>query len=220
MDREGRRIRYPRIKAYENTGLFRTPRVERQPFWDNPLIFIQASDGMCGMTDGFVVEPATQDDVSAILAVLAANREDPGLFSEPESEVRSNLIDFLVARDARRPVVGCAALHRHSATLAEILGVAVLPAFQGRGIGLQLVQQCEHVATSTGIERLWLATVKPAYFTRFGYKPISRWELPASVLLRKRRQVFQQPLGRWLPALLGRHTFMQREIATEPDRNR
>jgi len=115
-------------------------------------------------------------------------------------------------------VVGCAALHRYSSTMAEILGVALRPAFQGQGIGLLLMQHCECVAKNAGIGRLWLATIKPAYFARFGYKPISRWDLPASVLLRKLGQVFQQPVGRWLPAIFGRHTFMQRDTAREPDR--
>lgn len=164
------------------------------------------------MTGAFVVERATEDDVGAIMVVLAANREDRGLFQQPESEVRSNLGDFFVARDARGQVVGCAALHRYSSTMAEILGVAVLPALQGQGIGLRLMQECERQAKSNGMERLWLATIKPAYFARFGYQRISRLELPASVLLRKLRQVFQQPVGRWLPAFFGRHTFMRRDV--------
>ena len=171
------------------------------------------------MADQFTVERATENDISAIVRVLGANRDDPGLFWKTDFEVRSNLGDFLVVRDTWRLVVGCAALHCHSATQAEILSVAVLPAFQGRGIGVRLVQHCEHMAKGSGIERLWLATVKPAYFARFGYKPISRWELPAPVLLRKLRQVFQQPVGRWLPALLGRHTFMWRETTRDPDQN-
>jgi len=163
------------------------------------------------MTDALVVEQATKDDVSAIVVVFAANREDRGLFQESESEVRSNLGDFFVARHAQRGVVGCAALHRCSPTMAEILGVAVLPAFQGQGVGHLLMQHCECVAKDAGVGRLWLATIKPAYFARFGFKPISRWDLPAPVLLRKLRQVFQQPVERWLPAVVGRHTFMQRD---------
>ena len=88
--------------------------------------------------------------------MLVAENEDSKILLSPGQGVKvkqwsSNVVkltkadlgDFLVARDARRLVVGRAALHRHFATLAEILVVAVLPAFQGRGIGVRLIQQCE-----------------------------------------------------------------------------
>jgi hypothetical protein len=55
----------------------------------------------------------------------------------------------------------------------------------------------------------WLATAKPSYFARFGFQPISRFQLPIRVLWTKLRLIFQQPPARWLPALLGRHTFMR-----------
>lgn len=63
-------------------------------------------------------------------------------------------------------------------------------------------------ADSSGIRDLWLATMKPEYFSRYGFQPVSRWGSPASALLRKLRQTLRQPSGRWLPALFGRHTFM------------
>ncbi len=56
-----------------------------------------------------------------------------------------------------------------------------------------------------------LATVKPGYFGRFGFKAFSRWKLPTSVLLYKLGQVFQQPLRRWGPAILGKFIFMEKQ---------
>jgi len=163
------------------------------------------------MDEAFIV-PASKDDVTAIVSVLAANRNDPGLFQESELEASRNLSDFLVARSASGQILGCAALHRDRPALAEVFGVAVLPEFQGQGIGARLLQECLQNAAASGIEQLWLATIKPEYFSRFGFRPISRWDLPASVLLRKLRQVFQQPAARWPPALFGRHTFMRRSL--------
>lgn len=164
------------------------------------------------MDDQRLIQRATEEDVSAIVSVLAANLDDPGLFQAPEKEVRANLDDFVVVRDPVRGVLGCAALRQYSETLAEILAVGVLPEFQGQRIGARLVKQCEQIAKDKGVERIWLATAKPAYFARFGYEPIPRWRLPGSVLLGKLYLVFHQPMRRWLPALLGRHTFMQRYI--------
>jgi amino-acid N-acetyltransferase len=160
------------------------------------------------MLEAITIGPARTGDAMAISAVLALNRDDPGLFQESATAVARTLGDFLVAHNHAR-IVGCAGLHPDSPELAEVYAVAVTPQCQGQGIGRQLMEACRQRARSNGIRYLWLATVKPEYFSRYGFQPISRWELPASVLLRKLRQTFQQPRARWLPALFGRHTFMR-----------
>jgi amino-acid N-acetyltransferase len=159
--------------------------------------------------EAIVVEPAGKDDAMIISSVLGLNRHDPGLFQESATAVARTLGDFFVARNEAGEIVGCAALHRDSSELAEVYAVAVPPQCQGRGIGRQLMEACQQHAESSGTHYLWLATAKPDYFSRFGFHRISRWELPASVLLRKLRQTFRQPCRRWLPALSGRHTFMR-----------
>ena len=164
------------------------------------------------LAKGMTIEPATGKDTQAIASIFMANKRDRGLFQEPEARVRSNLRDFLVARDTNREVVACAGLHRDSDELAEIYGVAVLPEFQGQGIGAVIIQRCKEEAAAKQMKHLWLATVKPEYFRRYSFHPISRWSLPAPILLRKLRQVFQQPVQRWVPVLLGRHTFMKCDL--------
>jgi amino-acid N-acetyltransferase len=161
------------------------------------------------MNGTLTIKPATTYDAAVISSVLAANRDDRGLFQESVDAVVRTIEDFFVARDDAGRVVGCAGLHRDSPKLAEIYAVAVMPQCQGQGVGQQLMQACKQRASSAGVQHLWLATVKPEYFMRYGFQVISRWELPASTLLRKLRQTFQQPLRRWLPALVGRHTFMR-----------
>jgi len=163
------------------------------------------------MVEEVTIGQATELDVRHIISVLLANRHDPSIFLRSEGDVRQNRRDFIVAKDRLGQVVGCAAVHAYSPTLGEILSVAVVPEFQGQGIGGRLVEECLRRARANGIEHLWLATVKPGYFARFGFKPISRWKLPVSVLLYKLRQVFQQPWERWLPALSGRFQFMEQE---------
>lgn len=94
---------------------------------------------------------------------------------------------------------------------AEILAVAVEPDVQGKGVGSALLRGCVERAIERRVEFLWLATAKPAYFAKFGFRAISRWRLPLTVLLTKLWLIFQQPPSRWLPALFGRHTFMRYE---------
>jgi len=161
------------------------------------------------------IGPADVHEAAAISDVLALNRQDPGLYQKSEKAIRKVIQDFLVARTEGGKIVGCAGLHRESSELAETYAVAVVPQCQRSGVGRQLMEACCQLAVSNGIRYLWLATMKPEYFSRYGFQEISKWELPASTLLRKFAQTFEQPIGRWIPAFSGRHTFMR--CALRPD---
>jgi len=160
----------------------------------------------------FVIEHARADDAASISSILATNRGDPGLYQESVRDVARSINDFCVARLRSGKIVGSAGLHLDSPHLAEVYAVAVAPEYQGQGVGWLLMQACRERARSYGVHHLWLATVKPAYFTRSGFQPISRWQLPAAVLLRKLRQTLHQPVARWLPALRGKYTFMKSTV--------
>jgi amino-acid N-acetyltransferase len=152
---------------------------------------------------------AADADVPSILRVLRSNVDDRSLFQQPEHQVRKTLGDFFVTVGEDGGVTGCAALHWHSPENAEILAVAVSPELQGKGVGGRLMKECIAQALRTNADvQLWLATAKPQYFARFGFHPVSRFRLPAGVLWTKFRLIFQQPAGRWIPAIAGRHTFM------------
>ena len=161
------------------------------------------------------IEQAQTAHAPAIAAVLAANANEPSLFQRDASDVRRRLADFIVARDGV-DIVGCSAIHFHSARSAEVLSVAVHPARHGGGIGAALVREALAVAHARGADRVWLGTRKPDYFSRFGFERCWRWRVllaPPSVLVDKVRAVFAQPRGRWLAALLGGHVFMRRVLS-------
>jgi N-acetylglutamate synthase-like GNAT family acetyltransferase len=151
-------------------------------------------------------------DVGGIVFVLQANRGDPSLFQRSESDVRRHVHDFVVAKDRHGRILGCAALHRYDRTWAEVLTVAVLPEAQGKRIGERLIHDRIRCARAGGVPRLWLGTMKPGSFARFGFQPISRWELPLSVLWSKVGQIFRQHREQWLRALVGHYTVMQLKL--------
>jgi amino-acid N-acetyltransferase len=157
-----------------------------------------------------IVGSASEADLPGISTALHANKSDPSLFQRSEADIRKHLADFLVVRNETGAVIGCAALHRHSQDLAEILSVAVLPVVQGTGVGTRLVEECLIRAEQEGLKTVWLATRKPQYFCRFGFRPISRWSLPSLVLLDKLGQVFCQAPRFWYPSLRGAQIFMER----------
>jgi amino-acid N-acetyltransferase len=153
------------------------------------------------------IRSAVEADVEHIYATLRANADDASLFQQSSQRIRKDLADFLVATLSDR-IVGCAALHHHSTDCVEILAVAVEPSLQGHGVGGALMRACLDRAANA--EVVWLATAKPEYFAHYGFKPFSRWGLSMRTLLRKLGLIFEQPVGRWVPALFGRHTFMRR----------
>ncbi len=170
----------------------------------------QAPEASVDMQSEIILVDACEQDLRDTVLVLKANHSDPSMFLRSESDVRKNMRDFVVAKDNCGRILGCAALHQYSPRLGEILSVAVLPEFHGLGIGRLLMEHCIQRAKAGGIDGLWLATAKPAYFRRFGFTTFSRWRLPTLVLLYKLKQTFQQPVSRWIPALLGRFTFMEK----------
>jgi amino-acid N-acetyltransferase len=163
-------------------------------------------------TKEFIIGPATKDDISAIIAILLANRDEPSLLQRSEREVSQYLKDFIVIRYLWGPVLGCIALHRYSAALAEVFSLAVAPDAQGQALGQRLMEACIQQAKANGIQKLWLATQKPGYFARFGYKSISRWELPIFVLFAKLRQILKRSPNTWLLTLFSRQTIMRLEL--------
>ncbi len=160
-----------------------------------------------------LIQPASVGDAAAIVAVLAANRDDLSLYQKSASTVREEIENFVVARMPEGKIIGCAGLWKDQPHLAEIYAIAVLPEWQAQGLGTRLVETCEQRAHALGVQTLWLSTTKVEFFSRFGYAAISRYRLPTAVLLRKLRLTFRQPVSRWLPAIFGRHTFMWKRLS-------
>jgi amino-acid N-acetyltransferase len=160
----------------------------------------------------FVIESANATDAPGIVALLEANRADPSIFLRPIQDVRSAIEEFVVARDAGGGMLGCAALHAFTPECAEILTVAVSPEWHGRGAGGRLTEECLRRARGAGHRCVWLATLKPEYFGRFGFRRISRWSLPAYALLSLLRPLVRQPVDRWWNTVRGAEVFMQIDL--------
>ncbi|MGD0917212.1 MAG: GNAT family N-acetyltransferase [Thermodesulfobacteriota bacterium] len=164
------------------------------------------------MSSAISFRNARHEDVERIIALLQSNFSETSLFQQPLREVRRNIPEFALAEDPTGSLIGCAQIHWFPRNIVEILAVAVHFNSQGQGIGNALMTRCIDSVISQNAHLLWLATAKPSYFSRFGFEPMSKWELPLEVLRHKFFLVFQQPVLRWLPALIGRHTFMKLNI--------
>ncbi len=93
------------------------------------------------------------------------------------ADLYGQLRDYYVYREDEGPLLGIGALHICWAGLGEIRSVAVLPAHQGRGIASRIVETCLAEAQAIGLSEIFLLTMTPEFFQRFGFRLVSREEL-------------------------------------------
>ena len=80
-------------------------------------------------------------------------------------------------RQDQGPLLGIAALHICWAGLGEIRSVAVALAHRGQGIASRLVATCLAEARAIGLSEIFLLTLAPDFFQRFGFRLVSREDL-------------------------------------------
>jgi amino-acid N-acetyltransferase len=97
------------------------------------------------------------------------------------AELYETVRDFLILEAEVGGLVGCAAVHIVTGTMAELKSLAVAQAGRGRGLGRILVERSAVVATELGLERLFCLTYQVAFFQRLGFERIDRSRLPEKV---------------------------------------
>ena len=96
------------------------------------------------------------------------------------SEYYEHIRDFLVAEVDGR-IVGTCALHVIWEDLAEIRSLAVDPCCRELGIGRELVEHCVAEAGVLRLRRVFALTYQPDFFSRLGFHPVEKSELPHKV---------------------------------------
>lgn len=124
-----------------------------------------------------MIRKAQIREVPEIRRFLMEFTLDGGILPRTLADLYDQLRDYFVYRDDDDALAGIAALHICWAGLGEIRSVAVDPARQGRGIGSLLVQACLAEARDIGLTEIFLLTLRPDFFARFGFKVVSREEL-------------------------------------------
>jgi amino-acid N-acetyltransferase len=120
-----------------------------------------------------VIDAATPCDLPAVRKLL----EQQHLLLDGIDE---HLQTLLVSREGSN-VVGAAGLELY-ADGALLRSVAVDPALQGQRVGHQLVDAALQLAQRHGAPAVYLLTTTAAdYFPRFGFEPVARADVPASV---------------------------------------
>ncbi len=119
------------------------------------------------------IERASDADRPSIVQLL----RDAGL--PIDGLVEHSSVAF-VARDGAA-IVGCSALETY-ADGALLRSVVVAPAARGRGVGQRLTEAAVTLAQSVGMPAVYLLTTSAeSYFPKFGFVPLPREHVPASV---------------------------------------
>lgn len=123
------------------------------------------------------VRPATVADVPVIHALIKSHADRGKMVLRPLDELYANLHTYLVC-ELDGKVVGCAATHIFWADLAELKGLAVDDAYQGRGVGAALCEACHADMKRLGVKRLFALTNAVPFFEKLGYERIAKDKLP------------------------------------------
>jgi amino-acid N-acetyltransferase len=121
-----------------------------------------------------VIEPARPGDLPAILELLSQQKL-------PADGLSDHLETTLVAKSNGK-VVGSVAVEMYDDG-GLLRSVAVAAELQGQGVGGSLTDAAFALARHRGLRALYLlTTTAERYFPKFGFEPISRDEVPRSVL--------------------------------------
>ena len=124
-----------------------------------------------------MIRKARIHEVPEIRRFLAEFSQDGGILPRTLADLYGQLRDYYVYRQDQGPLLGIAALHICWAGLGEIRSVAVAPAQQRQGIASRLVETCLAEARSIGLSEIFLLTLAPDFFQRFGFRIVSREDL-------------------------------------------
>jgi amino-acid N-acetyltransferase len=124
-----------------------------------------------------MIRKAKINEVPEIRRFLVEFSLDGGILPRTLADLYSQLRDYYVYRENQGPILGIASLHICWAGLGEIRSVAVTPTHRGQKIASRLVETCLIEARTIGLSEIFLLTLVPEFFQRFGFKVVSREDL-------------------------------------------
>lgn len=127
-----------------------------------------------------MLKKASLKDVKAIHALVNACAGKGEMLPRPLAELYDNLRDYFVFVEAGT-VLGTGALHLCWEDLAEVRSVCIEESMRLRGVGRKIVETCLDEARRFEVGRVFVLTYQDAFFSRFGFVPVDKKELPQKI---------------------------------------
>ena len=116
-----------------------------------------------------LVRRAARFDAPRICALLNRYPAEAALLPRSQAEVCGAIDTFFIAEAEDGSLLGCCALHRYDAKLAEVRSIVVRPDRKGRGVGGALLNALLDEARARSIASICLFTRNPGFFRRHGF---------------------------------------------------
>lgn len=129
---------------------------------------------------GIDVRRARIVDVPGIVELVGRFAGRGEVLPRSEADVYQTVREWVVAERSGQ-IIGCGGLVILWADLAEIRSLVVGPAYQGQGIGRQLVHLLLWQAVELEIPQVIALTRKPGFFRTLGFHIVPRESLPRKI---------------------------------------
>ena len=124
-----------------------------------------------------MIRKGKMTDVPAIHDLVNFHAQKGDLLPRTLQEMHERVMDFHVYEQDGQ-IAGVCSLVIYRPDLAEIRSLAVLPTYEGRGIGRAVTEACIVEARGLLIKRVFALTYKTAFFERLGFRVVEKRDLP------------------------------------------
>ena len=126
------------------------------------------------------VRRARLTDVPRMMPLLNEYARQAEILPRLEADVYQSIRDWVVA-EADGHMIGMGSLLIMWGDLAEIRSLVIAPAYQGHGVGREIVRLLLAEAGSLGLPRVFALTRKPGFFLKIGFQLTRIENLPRKV---------------------------------------
>jgi amino-acid N-acetyltransferase len=127
-----------------------------------------------------MIRRAKVTDVPAIHDLVDFYARKGVLLPRTLQELYERVMDFHVCEQDGQ-IAGICSLVIYRPDLAEIRSLAVLPTYEGKGIGRAVTEACIAEARALSIKRVFALTHKTAPFERLGFRVVEKIDLPDKI---------------------------------------
>ncbi len=122
-------------------------------------------------------QKATLQDIKTMQELVGPEVANGIILPRSDDEIATNIRSYTLAFDDDL-IIGFAALHIHTAYLAEVRSLIIKEEYRGRQIGERLVGELIEEAQILGLQKVLALTYKKNFFERLGFVEIPKESLP------------------------------------------
>jgi amino-acid N-acetyltransferase len=127
-----------------------------------------------------MLRKASIDDIRKMHSIINQSASTGEMLPRSLGELYDNMRDYFVYEE-NDAVIGTCALHICWEDIAEVRSLCVTEAARMKGLGRKLVNACLEEAKSMKIRRLFVLTYQEQFFTKCGFHPADKKELPQKI---------------------------------------